>query len=164
MICSTSLWISVAILISSAMRAKRREIEAKLSLSMLSSTTTPDAIIGRSQPQATERNLTMSSHIQGIHGLALGIVLTVALSGCATYEKCGLGGCPGDARITENVQAQLDKHPELGPPNSIQAQTLNQVVYLNGMTATGLERSEAESVAQQAPGVGRIVNLISVTH
>ena len=105
----------------------------------------------------------MGIHRQGIYGLVSASVLTAALTGCATYEKCGLEGCHGDARITQNVQSLFDTHPELGPPNLIDIQTLDRVVYLNGTAATGLERREAESVAQEAPGVTRIVNLISVT-
>jgi osmotically-inducible protein OsmY len=46
---------------------------------------------------------------------------------------CGLEGCPRDAEITARVQAALDKHAELGPPDSIRVQTLNGVVYLNGL-------------------------------
>jgi osmotically-inducible protein OsmY len=106
----------------------------------------------------------MGIHRQGIYGLVSACVLMATLTGCATYEKCGIEGCPGDARITQNVQTLFDKHPDLGPPNLIDIQTLDKVVYLNGMAASGLERREAESVAQEAPGVTRIVNLISVTH
>jgi BON domain len=58
----------------------------------------------------------------------------------------------------------FDHHPELEPPNSIQVQTLNHVVYLNGMVGEGLQSSEAESVALGAPGVTRVVNSITVTH
>jgi osmotically-inducible protein OsmY len=105
----------------------------------------------------------MSSH-RGIHGLVSGFALTIALTGCATYEKCGLEGCAGDAKITENVQTLFDKHPDLGPPNLIGVQTLDQVVFLNGLASTGLEKREAESVAQETPGVVRIENLISVSH
>jgi osmotically-inducible protein OsmY len=105
----------------------------------------------------------MSIHQRGIYGLASAFILTFALTGCATYEKCGLEGCPGDAKITQNVQTLFDKHPDLGPPNLIDVKTLNRVVYLNGTAATGFESREAETVAQEAPGVTRIVNLISVT-
>jgi hypothetical protein len=31
------------------------------------------------------------------------VVLINALAGCATYEKCGLQGCPGDAGITAKI-------------------------------------------------------------
>jgi hypothetical protein len=41
------------------------------------------------------------------------VILTAVLSGCATYEKCGLEGCAGDAKVTANVHAVLDQHPEL---------------------------------------------------
>jgi hypothetical protein len=108
--------------------------------------------------------LKMSSHIRKLCGLASGFVLAGALAGCATYDKCGLEGCTGDAQLTENVRTRFDHHPELGPPNSIQVQTLNHVVYLNGMVGEGLQSSEAESVALGAPGVTRVVNSITVTH
>jgi osmotically-inducible protein OsmY len=114
--------------------------------------------------QTSERILKMSSHIRGLYGLASSFVLAGALAGCASYDKCGLEGCAGDARVTQNVQTLFDHHPELGPPNSIQVQTLNHVVYLNGMVGEGLQSSEAESVALGAPGVTRVVNSISVTH
>lgn len=106
----------------------------------------------------------MNSHLRGIYGLASAFALTVALTGCATYEKCGFNGCAGDEKITQNVKTLFDEHPELGPPNSIDVQTLDRVVYLNGMAATGLEKREAESVAHDAPGAAEIVNLISVAH
>jgi osmotically-inducible protein OsmY len=91
------------------------------------------------------------------------IVLMVALSGCATYEKCGVEGCPGDAKITANVHTAFDQHPELGPPNSINVQTLNHVVYLSGEVSEGFMRETAVSVAQKTPGVTRVENTISVT-
>ena len=86
-----------------------------------------------------------------------------ALQGCATYKDCGFGGCAGDAKITANVQTLFDQHPDLGPPNSIQVQTLDHVVYLDGFVSAGLERSTAESVAHEAPGVTKVVNSIAVS-
>jgi osmotically-inducible protein OsmY len=106
----------------------------------------------------------MSSHRRKLYRFASVFILTCTAAGCATYEKCGLGACPGDANVTANVQALLDQHPELGPPNSIDVQTLDHVVYLNGMVAAGLERQEAESVALEASGVRRVESSIAVTH
>jgi osmotically-inducible protein OsmY len=106
----------------------------------------------------------MSGYIRKLCGLTSAFILIGALAGCATYGKCGSAGCAGDAQVTQNVQSMFDQHPELGPPNSIQIQTLNHVVYLNGMVGEGLQSSVAESVALGAPGVTRVVNSISVTH
>jgi len=106
----------------------------------------------------------MSDHIRKLCGLASAVILVGALTGCATYEKCGFEGCTGDAQVTQKVQSLFDQHPELGPPNSIHVQTLNHVVYLNGMVGEGLQSSLAESVAVGTPGVTRVVNSISVTH
>jgi osmotically-inducible protein OsmY len=97
-------------------------------------------------------------------GVAFALILTSALSGCATYRKCGIDGCPGDAKITANVQAQLNQHPELGGPNSINVETLNHVVYLNGLVSAGIESRTAESVALEVPGVSRVVNSVAVAH
>ena len=88
--------------------------------------------------------------------------LSSALAGCSTYGKCAGGACAGDAAITTNVQTLLDKHPELGAPHSIEVQTIDRVVYLNGLVNDGLERGIAESVAMRTPGVLKVVNSIAV--
>ncbi len=95
--------------------------------------------------------------------LALAILLTGILQGCATYRKCGFGGCPGDADITARVNVLFAQHPALQPPNLLQVQTLNHVVYLHGLVDTDYERLMAESVALQAPGVSKVVNFIGLS-
>jgi len=91
--------------------------------------------------------------------MILGIVIAGVLSGCATFEKCGFKGCPGDAEITAEVNALFDRHPELG--NSIHVQTLDHVVYLYGLADTPGGPEIAESVARGAPGVTRVVSSIA---
>jgi osmotically-inducible protein OsmY len=103
------------------------------------------------------------SRLKSLGLLASVLILAGALPGCAEYRKCGSGGCPGDAKITANVQALFNQHPELGPPNQIDVRTLDHVVYLDGEVGAGLQRDAAESVALQAPGVARVVNSIAVT-
>jgi osmotically-inducible protein OsmY len=88
--------------------------------------------------------------------------LSGALAGCSSYGKCASGACAGDAAITTNVQTLLDQHPELGAPHSIEVQTIDRVVYLNGLVNDGLERKIAESVALRTPGVLKVVNSIAV--
>ena len=89
-------------------------------------------------------------------------LLSNALAGCSSYGKCAGGACGGDAAITVKVQTLLDQHSELGAPHSIEVQTIDRVVYLNGLVNDGLERGIAESVALQAPGVLKVVNSIAV--
>jgi osmotically-inducible protein OsmY len=90
------------------------------------------------------------------------LILSGVLPGCATYEKCGIDGCPGDHKITANVQAAFDRYPELGEPNSISVQTLNHVVYLSGGVSEGAMRDTAESVALKVKGVARVEDTIYV--
>ena len=95
--------------------------------------------------------------------LAVTVVLAAALPACAAYRKCGLGGCPGDANITAEVQTLFDQHPALKPPNLIHVQTVDRVVYLSGLVDTDLERQIAESVALQAPRAAKVVNSIGLS-
>jgi len=90
-------------------------------------------------------------------------LILMGLTGCATYEKCGLEGCPGDAKITAKVQAALNQHADLGPPDSIRVQTLNHVVYLNGLVDDGLAKRSALAITKQVAGVKTVVNNIAVT-
>jgi len=105
----------------------------------------------------------MITHQPILRAFAYFAVIAGTLQGCATYKDCGFGGCAGDAQITANVKTLLNQHPELAA-NSIQVQTLDHVVYLDGFVATGLESSTAESIAHQAPSVTKVVNSIAVSH
>ena len=100
-------------------------------------------------------------------GAAFAVVWLALLPGCAvyeTYKKCQFAGCPGDQRITRDVQALFKQHAALEPPNLIDVKTLDHVVYLNGIVDTDLERQMAESVAAGAPGVARVVNSIGLNN
>ncbi len=96
------------------------------------------------------------------YAFAAGLILTVALTGCTSYRKCGFDGCPGDAKITAEVSTALNQHPELEGANSIHVQTLDHAVYLNGLVDTPFQRETAESIALKTPGVARVVNMIAV--
>ena len=88
--------------------------------------------------------------------------LSSAFAACSSLGKCANGPCAGDAAITMNVQTLLNQHAELGAPHSIDVQTIDRIVYLNGFVSEGLEREIAESVALQTPGVVKVVNSIAV--
>jgi osmotically-inducible protein OsmY len=116
----------------------------------------------RSQRRTANRHTEIEmSKIEPLYELAFALTLAGVLSGCATYEKCGIDGCPGDAKITENVQSALAQHPEIG--SSVEVQTLNGVVYLNGVVGEGLQRETAESVARNTPGVAKVVDKIGIS-
>jgi osmotically-inducible protein OsmY len=86
------------------------------------------------------------------------------LAGCADFSKCGFAGCPGDAEITAAVQGIFAQHADLEPPNLINVKTIDRVVYLSGIVSTDLQRQTAQSLAQQAPGVRRVVNSIGISY
>ena len=92
----------------------------------------------------------------------LALLLAAALPGCAAYEKCGFGGCPGDAEISAAVRAQFSQHPGAAPPGAVNVQTLDGVVYLYGVVDTDLMREQAGEIALQAPHVKKVVNSLGV--
>jgi osmotically-inducible protein OsmY len=97
-----------------------------------------------------------------LYALAFTLLLSGLLLGCAVERKCGLEGCPGDAKINSAVQASINQHPEVGP--KVYVQTLDHVVYLSGLVSAGEMRDIAEDAARHTPGVTRVVNSIAVSH
>jgi osmotically-inducible protein OsmY len=93
---------------------------------------------------------------------ALIVCLTVALTGCAAFGKCGLRECAADAKISDEVRTLLAQSPALGAPNQISVQTIHGVVYLRGLVSTPYLIGEAVSIAEQAPGVTDVRNLLYI--
>ncbi len=104
------------------------------------------------------------NRLNSTRAFAFALIAAGAVSGCATYRKCGFEGCPGDAKITAEVRALLDQHPALEGSNTVYVQTLDHAVYLSGLVDTPFQRRTAQSVALQAPGVVRVVNMIGVSN
>jgi len=71
-----------------------------------------------------------------------------------------LDGCPGDAKLANDVRTSFAEHSVLQPPNLLKVQAVNHVIYLYGLVDTDLERQIAESVALGTPGVTKVVNSI----
>jgi osmotically-inducible protein OsmY len=94
------------------------------------------------------------------------LVLASALSGCATFGgavgKCQAESCSADAKITSDVQANLKQHPQFAA-NQLQVQTVDGVVYLNGIVSAGLARTDAEMVARQTPAVTQVVDNVAIS-
>ena len=98
-----------------------------------------------------------------LRALALATLLTL-LAGCTSYHayrKCGRDGCPGDAAITQQVEALLKQHPDLGPPSMIYVSTSDRVVFLTGHSSTDLQRKTVEALTRQVPGVREVINNIA---
>ena len=91
-------------------------------------------------------------------GFPLAVALATASAAAVAHGKCESTGCSDDAKITTAVQTLIDRHPDLGAPGSITVQTRAGVVYLYGEVSTGLERENAESLAEETPGVAWVVS------
>jgi osmotically-inducible protein OsmY len=91
------------------------------------------------------------------------LILVAAMSGCATNKVCPGSGCTSDEDTTAAVNTAISAHADLGPPNQIQASTINHVVYLTGIVDTGYQRSVAGSLAARTDGVTKVVNSISLS-
>jgi BON domain len=89
------------------------------------------------------------------------LVVAAALPGCAVFPQSS--NPAADQKITADVETRFGQHADLEAPNAIDVQTINRVVYLNGMVATGFERSTADSIAAQAPGVENVVDSIGIS-
>ena len=87
--------------------------------------------------------------------------VAAALPGCAVFPRSSNPAV--DKNITADIETKFGQHAELEAPNQLNVQTINRVVYLNGLVSTGLQRTDAESVANQVQGVDRVVNSIAVT-
>jgi hypothetical protein len=151
-----------AVFIPSVTRSAHLEIESQRDPRIVAATIVTDTAGAVDHHQ--QRSFEMSSYLKNVGMLSSAFILTGIMAGCATYGKCGIGGCADDAKMTANVRELINQQPQLGAPNSIQVQTVDRVVYLNGMVSEGLQSREAESVAVEAPGVTGVVNLIAVTH
>ena len=88
------------------------------------------------------------------------LTVAAALPGCALFPRSM--NPAADRAITADVETRFGQYAELEAPNLLDVQTINRVVYLNGLVATGLQRRDAESVAAQVQGVDKVVNSIGV--
>ncbi|HEY6453070.1 MAG TPA: BON domain-containing protein [Steroidobacteraceae bacterium] len=94
----------------------------------------------------------------------MALLLLVGLPACASYQRCGPGGCTGDSKLAADVRTRLEGYPALQAPNAIWVQSMNHVVYLSGEVGTDYQRLVAESVAHSVPGVKRVVDSISLEY
>jgi hypothetical protein len=96
--------------------------------------------------------------------LAFVAALTVAagLPGCAVFPQSSNAAV--DQKITADVETRFGQNAALEAPNLLNVQTINRVVYLNGLVSTGLQRRDAELVANQVQGVDKVVDSIAVAH
>jgi osmotically-inducible protein OsmY len=86
-----------------------------------------------------------------------------AIGGCANNRPCNDQACVADQQTTAAVTTQLRAHPDLGAPARIRVQTVDHVVYLSGTVNSGFQQETAESIANETPGVSRVVSTIGIS-
>jgi osmotically-inducible protein OsmY len=96
------------------------------------------------------------------YALTLTWLLAAGLSGCVGFGKCDPENCANDAKITADVGAMIKEHRELGAPAAFHVQTINGIVYLNGIVETDLERRSFESLVMRVPNVKDVVNSLDI--
>jgi osmotically-inducible protein OsmY len=99
--------------------------------------------------------------LSSVRMIPLVVLLLGTVSGCATYEKCGIEGCPSDQKTTAKVEAVFRQHPELG--TRVGVQTSDHVVYLSGIVSDPSVVATAASLAEQVKGVSRVENTLVVS-
>src|ERR1039458_10128197 len=77
-------------------------------------------------------------------------------------RESAIGFCYSDNHQLK--YSPINQHPALEPANILRVQTLDHVVYLNGLVDAELEREMAESVALEARGVAQVVNSIGLSN
>ena len=90
--------------------------------------------------------------------LALAIMVGQPLAGCATSSR----DARDEAKITADVQAVIDRLPELDPPNQIDVKVDNHWVYLSGSANTELSIADVEAQVRKVRGVVGVTNSIGV--
>jgi osmotically-inducible protein OsmY len=110
----------------------------------------------------TERQQSAIRMRASMRATALCIWLAAALTACSAFGKCAPRECPADAQISAEVRTLLSQSAALGAPNVISVQTIHSVVYLRGLVSTPYQIAEAGSIAERAPGVAHVRNLLSV--
>jgi osmotically-inducible protein OsmY len=103
-----------------------------------------------------------STGTKKILAFAAALTVAAALPGCAVLPQSS--NVAVDQNITADVETRFGQNAELEAPNLLSVQTINRVVYLNGLVSSGLQRSDAELVANEVQGVNKVVNSIAVAH
>ena len=88
-------------------------------------------------------------------------LLAVVLASCTSSHSCPPGGCEGDAKIKQQIDAMIYANRAI-QPFSITVQVKEGVAYLYGIVDTQLQKNVIEEETVKIPGVKRVVNSISV--
>jgi osmotically-inducible protein OsmY len=97
------------------------------------------------------------AHSRIIALVSAAVLQAAAFSAFAATANCPVGGCAGDAKISEDVRTALFHDAQFSGDNGINVQTRDGVVYLSGQVDTDAQRKSAEAVARRVAGVKRVV-------
>ena len=92
-------------------------------------------------------------------GAMVAAAFSTVLPACSSVDSCKSPNCMTDAKISANVEQQLNQNAEFRADN-FWVQTHNGVVYLYGIVDTPYERQTAPSIIQ-VKGIKAVVNNLS---
>ena len=90
------------------------------------------------------------------------ISLAAALGGCAHSASAGCASAPRTPKSAPRCALFSRRAPHSELRTSISVQTVHGVVYLRGLVSTPYQIAEAGSIAEQAPGVTDVQNLLTI--
>ena len=95
--------------------------------------------------------------------LSVALVTFALISGCSALTGKSAGTNVDDAGITASVKTNLASERGMQTLTSIDVDTNDGVVSLNGMVESNAARQRAAEIARQTAGVASVVNNLQVT-
>jgi osmotically-inducible protein OsmY len=96
------------------------------------------------------------TYAQRLSILTIALTLTIAAPALAVSAV-------DDSKVSADVVAQLNQQAAFKvEPRVIRVETINGKTYLYGIVSSGDERQLAGEIARKTPGVGTVVNTLSV--
>jgi len=95
--------------------------------------------------------------------LSIALVTFALISGCSALTGKSAGTNVDDAGITASVKTNLASERGMQTLTSIDVDTNDGVVSLNGMVESNAAKQRAAEIARQTAGVASVVNNLQVT-
>ena len=95
--------------------------------------------------------------------LSIALVTFALISGCSALTGKSAGTNVDDAGITASVKTNLASERGMQTLTSIDVDTNDGIVSLNGMVESNAAKQRAAEIARQTAGVASVINNLQVT-